>query len=808
MPTPLLPVVLCLAAGVLCGRSAWGSVALWSGLLIAGLACGWLFFGRRRNGPAAACVLAAAFFLGALRSQDAQSAYRNHPLRLLKLPEYADFEGQLFRSPSFGPGQSDLALRVDGFHYRKRFYRLNGRIRVFVLCGTPADVLFLKSLRPGDRIRVSARLSGSPGFRNFGPAGADRRHEILGFHRTAFSKSALLVTRAACGSKLDPRLWAAALRRRLLDKIEETFRDPGGEGPTEAGAVLEAILLGERGRLNEETLRSLRESGLFHLIAISGAHIAVFAGFLHVLLALIRIPRRPASLLLIVFLVFYALAVEGRASVLRAVLMAGLFLLGKVLWKDVRPLNSVSLSALILLLWRPASLLDPGFQLTFAATTSLILFMSRIRKRLPRLPLRLRELFAASLAAHLGVAPVLVSSFNRVVFSGLVLNLAAVPLMAAVMASGYVFLILAHIHPLSGQAAGWAAEILVRVFLFLSRLPGQTPPFSYRLPSPPAPVIGLYAVFLLALLLPRKRKGRSAAFLILFLSTFAVLSLHPFPPRHSPGLRLTVLDVGQGESILVEFPGRKKMLIDGGGLPGGNFDVGESVVSPFLWRAGMKRVDILVSTHAHSDHIEGLCAVARNFRVGEVWEAPSPSDDPWRRRFLRTLPAGVSVHSRTEGDSASVAGVRVEVLHPPGAEAGFRTVDNELSLVLRLTYGRVSMLLAADVGRETEHRLLRGGSSLESFVLKAGHHGSPTATSPEFLERVKPRLAVISCGAGNAYGLPGPAVLERLRRCGARIYRTDLDGAVEISTDGRTVEVRTAAEIDGRPVFAYIEEGR
>lgn len=808
MPTPLLPVVVCLAAGVLCGRGAGGSIPLWSGLLAAGLAGGWLFFGLRRNRPVAACLLLAAFALGALRSAGAHSAFRNHPLRLLNLPEYADFEGRILRSPSRGPGRSEIALRVDGVRYRNRLFRLDGRLRVTVLCGTPADALRVTSLRPRDRITVSARLSGAPGFRNFGPDTGDRRLEILGFHRTAFSKSALLVTRAAQGSKLDPRRWAASLRRRLLDSIEGSFRDPGAESPTEVGAVLEAILLGERGHLDSETMRPLRESGLFHLIAISGAHVAVFSGFVHALLALARIPRRPAALLLLVFLAFYALTVEGRASVLRAVLMAGLFLLAKALGTDVRLLNTVSLSAMILLLWNPASLLDPGFQLTFAATVSLILFMPRIMKRLPGRSKRLRQLFAASLAAHLGVAPVLASSFNRVVFTGLVLNLAAVPLMAGVMAAGAAFLILASLHPLPGQAAGWAADILVRAFLFLSRLPGQTPPFSYRLPSPAPPVIGLYVLTLLVLLLPRKRKGQSAAALLLFLAAFAVLVLHPFSSRRSPGLRLTFLDVGQGESILVEFPGRKKMLVDGGGLAGGDFDVGESVVSPFLWRAGMKRVDILVSTHAHSDHIGGLCSIARNFKVGEVWEAAAPGDDPWYARFRRSLPPHVPVRRLKEGDAAEVADVRIEVLHPPGSESEPPAVDNELSLVLRLTYGRISILLTSDIGRETERRLLGRGPSLESAVLKAGHHGSPSSTSPEFLKRIKPRLAVISCGANNAYGLPGPEVLERLRRCGARVVRTDLAGAVEVSTDGLSIKVRTAAEIDGRHKFAYIEERR
>jgi competence protein ComEC len=750
----------------------------------------------RRTAPAAACLLLAAFSLGALRSGDIHAAYRGHPLRALDLPGIADIEGLLVRSPGRGAELNELVVDVESILHRKRLYRPGGRLRVSVPVAAPPEEFFLKSLHPGDRVVISARLSTRPGFRNIGFAPGGRRLELLGFHRTAFAKSALLVTLKARGSKFDPRRWASSLRRALLDKIEDGFPSPLGGGPSDTGAVLQAILLGERGRLRADVESSLQESGLFHLIAISGAHVAVLAGMAHVLLTLAGAPRRASALILVPFLAFYALMVEGRASVLRAVLMASLVFLGKALWKDVRLLNTVSLSAFLLLLLNPTVLWEAGFQLTFAATYSLILFVPRILKRLPQLPLRLGELFAASLAAHLGVSPILASAFNRVVLAGLVLNLAAVPLTAAVMISGYAFLLLSNVHPLAGKVSALGADFTVRALLFLSRLPGQTPPLSYRLPSPPPVVLALYALSLIGLLLPRRSGRRGAVLLVLHLAAFALLAVHPFPPRGSPGLRLTVLDVGQGESILVEFPGRKKMLVDGGGLPGGDFDVGESVVCPVLWRAGMKKVDILVSTHAHSDHAGGLRAVARNFGIGEVWEPAGPPDDPWRLRFLEAIPPSVPIRRPTAGGSLRVSGVLVEVLNPPASGDAPRAVDNETSLVLRLTYGRVSMLLAADIGRETERRLSASGTPLESAVLKTAHHGSASSTGAEFLGRVNPRLAVVSCGADNAFGFPSAAVVGRLERAGARVFRTDRDGAVECSTDGRTVEIRTAAGHD------------
>jgi competence protein ComEC len=318
------------------------------------------------------------------------------------------------------------------------------------------------------------------------------------------------------------------------------------------------------------------------------------------------------------------------------------------------------------------------------------------------------------------------------------------------------------------------------------------PAASYRIPSPRAPVVIGYYLFLLLLLARPRFKGQKPLTALLFAVFGLILVTHPFPPRYSPSLRLTFLDVGQGDSVLVEFPGRKKMLIDGGGFPNAGFDVGENVVSPFLWRHGIKKLDYLVLTHAHPDHLNGLLAVTRNFRVGEFWEAFSPEESPSYSALKSNL-AKPCVRRRVfRGFECREGPVRLEVLHPAPDPPLQRKVSNDDSLVLRFTQDGGAVLLAADVGSGAEGDIVRFRPGIRSRILKSPHHGSRTSSSIEFLDAVGPEVVVISAGMGNSYGVPHPEVVERYRATGARVLRTDRDGAIEITVGGRGLLIRTA----------------
>jgi competence protein ComEC len=316
------------------------------------------------------------------------------------------------------------------------------------------------------------------------------------------------------------------------------------------------------------------------------------------------------------------------------------------------------------------------------------------------------------------------------------------------------------------------------------------PFLSFRIPTPPGAVVAGYFLFLLLLLLPdRFRKFRLAS-LAAFIGFLALLVFYPFPSS-SKNLKVTFIDVGQGDSILVEFPGSRKMLVDGGGFPTGTFDVGETVVSRFLWNKGIKKIDYLMLTHAHPDHFYGLISVARNFFIGEFWEAFSPADDGKYTELKKAL--GEAPHRRVfTGFSRKEGDVRLEVIYPPEGSTVTAPADNDRSLVLKITYGSTAVLLTADIEAKAEREILDGSADLRSGVLKSPHHGSSTSSSEALLRAVAPQTIVISVGRGNRYGFPQPEILDRYKKSGARIYRTDLDGAVEIASDGRRLSARTA----------------
>jgi len=263
-------------------------------------------------------------------------------------------------------------------------------------------------------------------------------------------------------------------------------------------------------------------------------------------------------------------------------------------------------------------------------------------------------------------------------------------------------------------------------------------------------------------------------------------------------LQLTFIDVGHGDSILVEFPGGKRMLIDGGGLREDRFNIGKNVIAPFLWKKKIRRIDTLVLTHPDPDHLKGLNFIASQFSIDQFWDNGFQTDsEPYLQLKKILEEKKIKIHSLNEETPSQIMnGVEISFLNPPVWGATQRKVRslwdlNNASLVMKLRFKNISVLLTGDIGKEAEERILRKGYLLKSDVLKIPHHGSSSSSSPLFLERVKPTYAILSVGERNIGRLPHPEVLKRYQQLGSRILRTDKDGAITVMTDGEKMEVKT-----------------
>ncbi len=786
---PFFFLTLSLGGGIL--LSSFVSFPLAAGIasMTGCLIFSWIFFlALRKTKLAFVFILLACLFLGWSWHTYWNHTFKHNPLKTLVSEGYIDFQGKLYKSLARGHETDYLFLKVEKINADNQEKKMRGNLRISMPHVLEASSML--DLHNHDKIKVSAKFTSSQGFNNFSSSELDQYLKIQNIHKRAYTKSPLLIEKLSAGKKTSLPRTISIIRRKLQLGIESHFANPQGTGLSPEGSIIEALLLGERRRMEPGISRGLQQAGIFHLFAISGAHIAIISLLLFSVFRFLKIPDRINYTVLIFFLIFYAILVEGRPSVMRATIMALAFIIGKLIWRKVNLLNTLSISAFIILMWNPSNLFSLGFQLTFVATLSIILFFPKVVSYLPRLPLKISEIFALSVSAQLGVLPFIALAFNRISFSSLILNLAAIPLVGLIMTSGYIFLLLALIIPVVAGPCANLVYFLVRLLIAVSHILDPVPGLSFRIPTPPFFVVLGYFSALGLMLLPTKLKIQKTITFICFVIFFGFLVVHPFP-SHSKTLKLTFIDVGQGDSILVEFPGRKKMLIDGGGIPEDTFDIGERIVSPFLWKKGIKKINYLVLTHAHPDHLNGLKAVARNFGIDEFWEAFSPKDHPSYGEFTRWLPKPTIFRRMFRGHIEHIADTKIEILNPPQANPIVAKVLNDQSLVLRISYGRTAFLLAGDIGKEMEKDLVQSQSILQCDVLKSPHHGSGSSSSEEFLAAVAPRFVILSVGAGNRYDLPDPVVISRYQKIGAKLYRTDLCGAVEVSSNGQDIFFRT-----------------
>ncbi|HEY1768088.1 MAG TPA: ComEC/Rec2 family competence protein [Terracidiphilus sp.] len=623
-------------------------------------------------------------------------------------------------------------------------------------------------------------------------------------------------------------------------------------------AMLAAMIAGDRAYLTQHLRVGFERTGSFHMLVVSGFHLAVAAGCLFWIARRLRLPRVPATLLTIAASFAYALFTGFATPVERSLWMITLYLLGRLLYRERNALNTIGFATLCLLAVSPRALFDASLQMTLLAVIAIAGIaapllaatihpyataardlrlialdvklaprLAQFRVALRMIALRLQAAANSSIAwrafpwtvrALLRLAEVLIVSsvveiamtlpmavyFHRITLFALPVNLFVLPLLIVLLPAALLTLVALAAWPAAAALPAALAALALHLGVGFVRIFGSLAWGDVRIPTPLLWQSAAFCALLAAAILFAHRAmrfsrwapiGACAALLLAGIAAVAPRAVEY--PRGA--LLMETIDVGQGDSLLLITPDGKTLLVDGGGLGGGprqttqDFDIGEEVVSPALWARGIRHLDAVALTHAHSDHMGGLPAILRNFHPGALWVGNNPPIPAYNALLAEAAGLHIPVRALRAGDALAFGVTQVAVLAPfrdyrPGPDA-----SNDDSLVLHVAYGESSALLEGDAEAPIEDEMVaqdvrdpRTGPGLASTLLKVGHHGSITSTRPEFLARVAPQWAVISCGLHNRYGHPRQEVLAALQASRVRTLRTDLNGIACFVLDGKT----------------------
>jgi competence protein ComEC len=826
---PLLLPVTALAAGILTAHFVFFRLGdLIIPAVFAAVACGLAMLLRdgRRLRLAAACAGLA------LAGMTAQILHR--PTRTPKLTaddaETVILSGCVINPPVFSPDREQFTLRLGP----------NALIRLTVNLKSGEKF----PLEYGQQVEVPAKIRAPRNFQN--PDAFDYAGYLAAQHiywtGSVPDPGAIKGSGSRCGSRVVAALYA--IRTRALARLAALYPDD-----PHTSALLAATLLGETGGVERRWTSDFRVTGTYHALVISGQHVSVLAFTLLLILRLLRLRRIPALGAATLTSWLYAFITGFSSPVVRAAGGFTLFLIASYFFRRTRILNVLAVIAMLYLLFDPDQLFDPSFQLSFLSAAAIAAFAVPVMERVTeplrtavkrfdqtsydpqveppaaqwRVELRLLaetlgswtslplnyarqivssgtrsaafilEAVIVSGCVQFGLALPMVSYFHRLSVTGLSANIIVIPLLSLVVPLGFLSI-------LTGwQALAWSTKLLLGWAAGVAAWHVRFEP-AWRQGAIPLAISVGFAASLVALAIAIRHKRWIAPALISSLALFTIVCRQPWKPLIRPAqLELTAIDVSQGDSLLVVFPDGETMLVDAGGFPGfermkrkPQLDIGEDVVSPYLWSRRIQRLDYAVLTHGHSDHMGGLAAILDNFRPRKLWIGAEPETPGWEAIKRTAARDSVPIVALNRAAAPfSIGGARVRVLAPATDYVMGDSAANDDSLVLEIRYGRRGVLLTGDAERPIEDDLVSSGLLQPVTLLKIGHHGSKTSSSEEFLNRTAPEFALISDGYLNQFHHPHPTVLARLTEHHTGIFRTDHRGLITFRTDGDKVEVET-----------------
>ncbi|MBI5476066.1 MAG: DNA internalization-related competence protein ComEC/Rec2 [Ignavibacteriales bacterium] len=720
---------------------------------------------------------------------DSEHLSKDDITNYLSIGKSVSVKGIIVELPKKSSQSVRFILRSDSILINGVLKNIEGDLYVSIGTANISDSI-IQRLKYGVRLNLRGKLSEIRTARN--PGEFDMRYYL----------SLLNIHSRLLPDKIDSSSFIGVDRNKYMT----IFVYPAREKTTEIidnliggeeGKFLKGLVVGERSEISTEVKTSFINSGVMHILAVSGLHVAIVVLILVAFLKSLRINEKFVIILTILLLIYYNFLTGSSPSVSRSVIMAIVFLTGKMLEYKTDMYNTIAVSALILLLIDAKQLYQPGFQLSYSAVISIVYLYPQIIKLKKLFPdkfitNRLVDLifsaFAVSIAAGVGTLPFTSIYFGKFSVIGFVANIVVVPLSNIILALGMLSVAVSFI---SMSIASFYAEttiLLTSIMLKLVEWFGSIGFASINIRLTIIEAILFYIAVGIVINVFRKERRVISVIAALILINFILYYYFIF--SHSKQtVRLTMLDVGQGDAILIELPDQSNILIDAGPRTF-QTDAGTRFVLPYLNYCNINHLDRLVITHPDADHLGGVPSVLRQIPVNEVWQTGFKGESKLSKEYLSVVD---SLHIKkkiiSSGELFDYNSVKIYILSPSETELKNMNVNNS-SIVMKIQYGITELLLMGDAEREIDDKITKRYSGwLKSGLLKVSHHGSITGTTEQLIDAVSPTMAIISVGINNKFSHPSEEVLKRLEKKKIIIKRTDNENAVIVESDGEKIDV-------------------